>query len=108
MKIETKANNLLKKILQMNFTKSRVVYYKTEIRKVGLYEDIDDRVEYLNSLERKIEREYKRKIEKSVQYKSQTLFILYKNMMIIKCMEQLEKFLNRNRCVNTKEKYKRL
>ncbi|WP_298066595.1 hypothetical protein [uncultured Cetobacterium sp.] len=66
MNIETKANNLLKKILQMNFTKSRVVYYKTEIRKVGLYEDIDDRVEYLNSLERKIEREYKRKIEKSV------------------------------------------
>ena len=64
MKIETMANNLLKKILQMNFTKSRVVYYKTEIRKVGLYEDIDERVEYLNSLEKKADREYKRNLEK--------------------------------------------
>lgn len=64
MKIEKKANDLLKKILQMNFTKSRVVYYKTEIRKVGLYEDVDDRVEYLNSLEKKADREYKRKLEK--------------------------------------------
>ena len=71
MKIQTKANNLLKKILQMNFTRSRVVYYKTEIRKVGLYEDIDERVEYLNSLERKAERECKRnleKLEKSIDY----------------------------------------
>ena len=64
MKIETMANNLLKKILQMNFTKSRVVHYKTEIRKVGLYEDIDERVEYLNSLEKKADREYKRNLEK--------------------------------------------
>ena len=64
MKIETMANNLLKKILQMNFAKSRVVYYKTEIRKVGLYDDIDERVEHLNSLEKKADMEYKRNLEK--------------------------------------------
>lgn len=64
MEIQTKANNLLKKILQMNFTRNRVRHYKTEIRKVGLYEDIDDRVEYLNSLEKKADREYKRNLEK--------------------------------------------
>ena len=71
MKIETMANNLLKKILQMNFTKSRVVYYKTEIRKVGLYENEGEKEEYLDCLDRKAEREYKRnleRLEKSIDY----------------------------------------
>jgi len=64
MKIEKKANDLLKKILHMNFTKSRATYYITEIRKVGLYEYLEDRLEYLDSLEKKADREQKRNLEK--------------------------------------------
>ncbi|MGL5244435.1 MAG: hypothetical protein ACRC7R_04560 [Sarcina sp.] len=64
MKIDKIANELLKKILQMNFTKVRVDYYKVEIRKVGLYEGEIEKEEYLESLGRKAEREHKRNLEK--------------------------------------------
>lgn len=64
MKIEEIANKLLKNILQMNFTKKRVEFYKIEIRKVGLYESEIEKEEYLESLKRKAEKEYKKNLEK--------------------------------------------
>ena len=35
------------------------MYYKTEIRKVGLYENDGEKEEYLDSLDKKAEREYR-------------------------------------------------
>ncbi|MGL4358444.1 MAG: hypothetical protein ACRDCE_21525, partial [Cetobacterium sp.] len=78
MKIDKIANELLKQILQMNFTNARVDYYKVEIRKVGLYEGEIEKEEYLESLGRKAEREHKRNLEKKRELIMMEKFVLEK------------------------------
>lgn len=58
---------LLKVLLELDFSEKRIDYYMQEFRKVGFYELEEDKSEYIKTLREKIKKEYERKNKKVVQ-----------------------------------------
>lgn len=51
---------LLKELLELDFSEKRIDYYMQEFRKVGFYELEEERIEYIKGLKEKIKKEYKK------------------------------------------------
>ena len=55
---------LLKELLELDFSEKRIDYYMQEFRKVGFYELEEERMEYIKSLKNNIKKEYEKNSRK--------------------------------------------
>lgn len=64
MEKNEKIKELLKELLELDFSEKRIDYYMQEFRKVGFYELEEERMEYIKSLKNNIKKEYEKNSRK--------------------------------------------
>lgn len=74
MKEKDEIKELLKLLLELNFSERRIDYYMSECRKVGFYELEEERREFLKTLKEKIKKEHEKSKKIGCRLKKMRLY----------------------------------